>query len=75
MNILLFGILSEYISKEQVPWETFKTVGELELFLRNQFPIIQNIPIQFAVNQQMVSLDYKLNENDDLVLMPPFSGG
>ncbi|MBS4041788.1 MAG: MoaD/ThiS family protein [Flavobacteriales bacterium] len=75
MNILLFGILSEYISKEQVPWETFKTVGELELFLRNQFPIIQNIPIQFAVNQQMVSLDYKLNENDELVLMPPFSGG
>ena len=75
MKVLLFGILSEHIQTSKVPWESFKTVKELESFLMEQFPVLHNIPIQFAVNHQMVSSDFELKNVEELALMPPFSGG
>lgn len=75
MTILLFGILSEYIAKDQVPWDSFNTIGDMEVFLKNQFPLLNDIPIQFAVNQQMVAANFVLDDVKELALMPPFSGG
>ncbi|WP_035655384.1 MULTISPECIES: MoaD/ThiS family protein [Flavobacterium] len=75
MTILLFGILSEYIDKDQVPWDSFQTIGDMEVFLRNQFPLLKDIPIQFAVNHQMASANFVVEDVKELALMPPFSGG
>lgn len=75
MNILLFGILSDYIVKDDVPWESFNTINDIETFLKSRYPILKDIPIQFAVNHQMVSSDFILNEVNELALMSPFSGG
>ena len=36
---------------------------------------IRNLPLSYAVNDSYASADSKLNEGDELVLLPPVAGG
>jgi molybdopterin converting factor small subunit len=36
---------------------------------------VPGIRLLYAVNQHYVGLDYKLSDNDEVVFVPPVSGG
>jgi molybdopterin converting factor small subunit len=75
IKIKLFGNLSE-LANTQVIWIDFKTTFfELrdELFL--QFPLLVNKEFVFAINQKITHENVIINQNAEIALLPPFSGG
>ena len=56
-----------------------KTIQELKKYLENLYPdlkkhFLQNV-LRFAVNQEYVSENLKLNPIDEIAIFPPVSGG
>ena len=44
-----------------------------ELFLK--YRLVEKENFSIAVNKKIISDEYIFNENDEIALMPPFSGG
>lgn len=75
IKIKLFGNLSELENTQEI-WIDFKTTFfELrdELFL--QFPLLVNKEFVFAINQKITHENVIINQNTEIALLPPFSGG
>jgi molybdopterin converting factor subunit 1 len=53
------------------------TVADLWRQLQGEYPklAVPGIRLLYAVNQNYVSLDHKLGDNDEVVFVPPVSGG
>jgi molybdopterin converting factor small subunit len=67
--------LSELANSQEI-WIDFKTTFfELrdELFL--QFPLLVNKEFVFAINQKITHENVIINQNTEIALLPPFSGG
>lgn len=75
IKIKLFGNLSELANTQEI-WIDFKTTFfELrdELFL--EFPLLVNKEFVFAINQKITHENVIINQNTEIALLPPFSGG
>ena len=53
------------------------TVGDLWRELQKDYPrlAVQGIRLLYAVNQNYVGADHRLREHDEVVFIPPVSGG
>jgi sulfur-carrier protein len=75
VTIKYFGLLSEVTKCEEETIDFSKTlISELLEELCIKYPNLINKDFQVAQNQELVSFDTKLLSNE-LVLLPPFSGG
>ncbi|RZJ75526.1 MAG: MoaD/ThiS family protein [Flavobacterium sp.] len=73
VKIIAFGQIAEITGKN---FEAHAAdTNELEGWLRKNFPALENKKFAIAVNKRIVSGIEKLNENDEVALMPPYSGG
>ncbi|MFZ1704516.1 MAG: MoaD/ThiS family protein [Saprospiraceae bacterium] len=77
MKIKCFGRISDIITSE---WELEKEMStwfELKKALIKKYPLLEYEVFTIAINQQMYNgnEDIALNHNDEIALMPPFSGG
>lgn len=79
VRIKFFAMLRERagvadVSKEI---EAGSSVADLWRQLQKDYPKLDvpGIRLLYAVNQNYVGLDHKLNENDEVVFVPPVSGG
>jgi len=72
IKIKYFGMIAERVNKQE-------EVLDLEILkvsdLSNHFENISYMNFQIAVNQNIVPDDFKLNENDEVALLPAFAGG
>lgn len=77
MKIQTFAILKDYFSPEFEIVENFKLVADFKAFLIQQNPIAEEILniSRFAVNDTFVDLDFEINHNDTISIIPPSSGG
>lgn len=78
IDILAFGIAKDIIKSRSLMMELPEggTVGELKNKLTNQFPDFQKLKsLAIAVNTEYRSDDFSLSENDEVVIIPPVSGG
>ncbi len=78
INILLFGITKDLVGKRSlnmdVPDRT--SVGELRKLLTDHYPELEDVSaIAIAVNNEYAGDEFLLNENDEIALLPPVSGG
>lgn len=78
LKILSFGIAKEIIG--QLEWSMqlaeAGTVADLKEKLITQFPDFQQLAsLRVAVNTEYAADDTVLNPNDEIVLIPPVSGG
>ncbi len=76
IKILFFGKLVELTETSQLDFLVTKnnlTNLKEELFLK--FPLLEKENFSIAVNKKIISDEYIFNENDEIALMPPFSGG
>ena len=79
VRIKFFAILRERAGLGEASKEIAEgsTVADLWRQLQSDYPKL-NVPgirLLYAVNQNYVSLDHRLSDNDEVVFVPPVSGG
>jgi molybdopterin converting factor subunit 1 len=79
IKVKFFAILRERIGTGEITMEARdgSTVGELWEMLKRKYPKLAPVEMRllYAVNQDYVSGDYVLKERDEVVFVPPVSGG
>ncbi len=78
IKILAFGIIKDIFSSASIiiDIENNETIAELKQVLESQFPqLIQLKSYLIAVNNEYALPDYKINEADEIAIIPPVSGG
>mgnify|MGYP001627520103 CR=1 FL=1 len=75
MKILFFGQLVEVVGAKELIIEEVTDIYTLTSSLHQQFPLLTQSKYVIAVDQEMVSGNQNLQENNIVALMPPFSGG
>ncbi|MFK8044481.1 MAG: MoaD/ThiS family protein [Crocinitomicaceae bacterium] len=76
MEIKYFGKIAEVIGhmSEQIVLDNL-TVSELKKELFEKYVFLKTETIQVAVNLNIVEDDFVINQNDEVAILPPFSGG
>ena len=77
ITIKYFGILSEITNKdtENLIVEDNCNSNDINKILIETYPSISNVNYIIAVNQNVIQNIYSLSPNDEIALLPPFSGG
>ena len=79
VRIKFFAILRERAGMGEVSKEIAEgsTVADLWRQLQRDYPKLDvpGIRLLYAVNKDYVGLDHKLRDNDEVVFVPPVSGG
>lgn len=79
MNIRLkyFGMISEITEREEetIEIEAHSNVGPLLDLLAHKYDRLNKIQYKVAINESIENENIELNENDLVVLLPPFAGG
>ena len=78
IEIIAFGIAKDILGSKRVnlSLDEAGSVGMARQKLMGQYPRFKTLAsLQLAVNAEYVTDDHLLQENDELVLIPPVSGG
>ena len=79
VKVKFFAILRERAGTAETTKEIQQgsTIGQLWEALQQDFPklAVPGIRLLYAVNQNYVTPDYVLKESDEVVFVPPVSGG
>lgn len=79
VKVKFFAILRERAGTAEIMKELHdgSTVGDLWRALQNDYPKlnVSGLHLLYAVNQNYVSPEDKLKNNDEVAFIPPVSGG
>ena len=79
VRVKFFAILRERAGTSEVEKEIAagSTVADLWRQLQKDYPRLDvpGIRLLYAVNRDYVNMDQKLNDHDEVVFIPPVSGG
>lgn len=77
IKVLFFGILSTKCKTKELELDITSgtTVKELITILKERFSEMPDGPFIIAINETQATLDTMINDNDEVAVMPPFSGG
>lgn len=78
LKILAFGIAKEILGQLELSIQLTDTatVADLKQFLTDKYPDFQKLAsLRVAVNTEYADDNAVLNPNDEIVLIPPVSGG
>lgn len=78
IKVLAFGIAKEILGERQLSIEMPESasVEDLKNLLISQYPDFEKLrSLAIAVNQNYVSDSLTLSANDEVVIIPPVSGG
>jgi len=79
MEVLLFGIAKDIVGKSQLEFaknELPKSVSDLKCVISKKYPEFEKLTsLAIAVNSEYAKDDILLNENDEIAIIPPVSGG
>jgi len=77
-DVLLFGIAREIVggAKTRVGLKSGDKVDDLMHLLKQQYPDLEKLTsFVIAVNNEYAESDLKINEGDEIAVIPPVSGG
>ncbi len=78
LKITAFGIAKDILKTNSLALEITNvgTIGELKDHLCQEYPDFKKLQkISFAVNEEYQADDFSLGENDEVIVIPPVSGG
>ncbi|MGD1847379.1 MAG: MoaD/ThiS family protein [Salibacteraceae bacterium] len=78
LQLIAYGIARDIFGHSQLAFSLKKgqSVAELKQALIEQYPEFDRLAsLRFAVGEEYRSNDYTLSENDEVVIIPPVSGG
>lgn len=74
VKVLLFGKLAD-IAGNSVSVEDVMDTDNLIAILHKTFPALTTSKYVIAVNKKLISQNTVLDNNSEIALLPPFSGG
>jgi len=75
IKVLVFGQISDCISQKDLVISTVKDTDELNSQLIHLYPCLANINYTMAINKKVIAETTPLNDQDEVALLPAFSGG
>ena len=78
IKVLAFGIARDILGASEVNYEISEeiSVGDLKEQLMKKYPDFEKLRhLAIAVNTEYVQDDLIIQENDEIVIIPPVSGG
>ena len=78
VNIVLYGIAKDIVGASKYAYSTKEelTVSSLLKELKIKFPKLEQLTsLLIAVNDEYAEMGYVIKNNDEVVLVPPVSGG
>ncbi|MFC3420317.1 molybdopterin converting factor subunit 1 [Salinicoccus hispanicus] len=77
MKVMLFAGLKEKIGEGRIVLDTPSslTAGELKKAIYMRYPALEGDVFQVACNESFVKDGHIVDENDEVALIPPVSGG
>lgn len=81
MTILLFGITKDIVGNATLSLSHSEAsdiynVGQLRRFLRRNYPEMGNLSsLAIAVNSEYAEDEKEINQEDEIAIIPPVSGG
>lgn len=78
VHIVAFGIAKDILGHRQFSYEAgeARNVGEVLHRLSGEYPDFRRLAsLRVAVNDEYVKNDFLLKAGDELILIPPVSGG
>ncbi len=75
IQLLAFGQIIDITGKSVWKMSGIKNTEDLIKNLEQEFPVLSNTRYAIAVNKKIVQENTRINENDTIALLPPFSGG
>ena len=77
-QILLFGIAKDLLKSDKIsfPVEQIMSAGDLLAHLKNTYPVLGELPsLRIAVEHHFPKPEFLVEENMEIALIPPVSGG
>ena len=77
IQVLLFGITRDIVDQNQLQLDLAQgsTTDDLKKLLQNKYPKLANYQYAMAVNEAYANAGLELQQNDQVALIPPVSGG
>ncbi len=74
-TIKAFGMLAEKLPSSEFEFPYFEDTKQLLSGLNEEYPELKDLKFSLAVDKQIVHEKHHLNGNEEIALLPPFSGG
>ncbi len=74
MEIIIFGQLKD-ITGGNIELNNIEDTDELILVLNKEYPLLKDAKYVIAVDKKIISGNTVLNNQNNIALLPPFSGG
>ncbi len=74
-KIKAFGVLAEKLPASEFEFPYFEDTTQLLTALNEQYPELKGLKFSLAVDKQLIHEKHHLNGNEEIALLPPFSGG
>ena len=75
ITVLFFGVLAEVTQTNIKHYRNVNSFSDLKLRIEDEFPEIIHYNYRISVNREIINSEPVLNDGDELVLLPPFTGG
>ena len=78
ITVKYFGIIADFTKVKDEIFvfnETVNSIESLQSALEEKYPQIKNVAYTWALNQKLTNQSAKLHDQDEIALLPPFSGG
>lgn len=75
ITIKAFGIVADKLNVNSITLENIGDTERLKLWLFENYPKLKNIQFSIAVNNLIINTITKIENGNEIALLPPFSGG
>jgi len=77
LKVLYFGMIAEATNRkeETISLELGSNVNQLQNLLKDKYKNLQHLSFKVSVDKEISSSEVLLNPNNEIALLPPFSGG
>ncbi|MGK6351335.1 MoaD/ThiS family protein [Parapedobacter sp. DT-150] len=75
LSILCFGRVSDLIGSSRIDMPLVNDTDELQQWLNKQYPALRQATYVIAVDQEIIRKNTLLTVQQEIALLPPFSGG
>lgn len=75
-KVLLFGRLQEVAGGDHIVIsDHLYNLSELRRWVEDRYPPLQRLKYIVSINKKIETGDLQINPEDEIALLPPFSGG
>jgi molybdopterin synthase sulfur carrier subunit len=77
VKLVSYGIVRDILKEKELKYAVAgETIGDLKKDLMSKYPELKRLrSLRFAVNQEYATDEQSIKDTDEIILIPPVSGG